>query len=159
MRQCSHTVEQFCTLDILQLFSCLFLVIFCFYSTPDLMELASSTAGMVSIRSSCNRNLASVLVPNRTNQSNNRTEIHSWIWIYKIFLKSFFLCSPDLQIRRSNINGGYMYEYLFIYVWPQEFILEAPFLHVWDFPEFFTTASTSTLEWSPIQVLTMAQVA
>ena len=34
-------------------------------------------------------------------------------------------------------------------------ILEAPFLHTWDFTVFFATASTSTLE--PIQALTMAQ--
>ena len=37
--------------------------------------------------------------------------------------------------------------------------MEAPFLRSWDFTVFFTTASTSTLEWSPIQVLTGAQVA
>ena len=39
--------------------------------------------------------------------------------------------------------------------------MEAPFLHSWDFTVFFTTASTSHLNghWSPIQVLTMAQVA
>ena len=36
---------------------------------------------------------------------------------------------------------------------PQEFLLEAR-----DFTVFLTTASTSTLEWSPIQVLTMAHI-
>ena len=39
---------------------------------------------------------------------------------------------------------------------PQKHILEAPFLHFWDFTVFVATAST--LEGSPIQVLTMAQV-
>ena len=41
-----------------------------------------------------------------------------------------------------------------------DFLLEGtPFLYSWDFSVFFTTASTTTLEWSPIQVLTLAQVA
>ena len=41
----------------------------------------------------------------------------------------------------------------------QEHILEAPFLCSWGFTVFLTTKSTSTLEWSPIQVLTGVQVA
>ena len=32
---------------------------------------------------------------------------------------------------------------------PQEFLLEAPFLHSWDFTVFFTTASTSHLNGHP----------
>ena len=42
---------------------------------------------------------------------------------------------------------------------PYEYLLEALFLRSWDFTVFLATASISTLEWSPIQVLTMAQVA
>ena len=38
------------------------------------------------------------------------------------------------------------------------FILGVPILHSWDFTVFFTAASTSTPEWSPIQVLTMAKL-
>ena len=50
-------------------------------------------------------------------------------------------------------TAGEEVEYFF---WPLAgvYIGGPPFLHSWDFTEFFTTASTSTLEWSPIQVLT-----
>ena len=43
---------------------------------------------------------------------------------------------------------------------PQEHLLEAPFLRSWEFTVFFfiTKASTLTLEWSPIQVLTKSQL-
>ena len=45
-------------------------------------------------------------------------------------------------------------------VLPQEYLLEAPpFLTPEICTVSFTTASTSTHEWSPIQVLTVAQVA
>ena len=49
--------------------------------------------------------------------------------------------------------------HLFIYFWPLEHVhctvLEVPFLRSWELTAFLITASTSTLKWSPIQVLTV----
>ena len=53
-----------------------------------------------------------------------------------------------------------MKKFLFYFIFLlQEHVLEAPFLRSWDFTVFLTTASISALEWSPTQVLTVAQAA
>ena len=68
--------------------------------------------------------------------------------------------SLDSEPAVEDAIGTTKLFFLFLLIFlPQEFVLEVPFLPSWDFTVFFTTASTSPLEGSPIKVLTMAQVA
>ena len=53
-----------------------------------------------------------------------------------------------------------VFTFRFHYFLPQKHLLEAPFLLFWDFTVFVAIEHPrSALEWSPIQVLTVAQVA